>query len=359
MIDTIIFTIPKTQYSEKLVLNNKIFSTNTNSTSFKTFQKEKGAYGYFPKISIVKRATSLGLQVYLKVEASLPKLIYGNNIEELSDAHLNQVALSLLKMIQSVGIDLTVDDINNAKVSVIHYSKNILLTKGYTSRFIIGELSKIDIRKSFDFSKIKYTNDGQSVYAYTNSHSMVIYDKIADNNKPVKRSIEKDKYACNLPKDIEILRFEIRLCNRRKIRDIFKQIGYTEDVTVKNIFKSIVSRDVINLYWNNLIKNNHSVIYATPEKDIDILKHVMLQYGTLKIKNALYLTALNSIARNGNGLKELRNIFVSVANDRTWYRIKSDIKKLGQIENSKNTREWLVLIENSLDTYEPIKINSP
>ena len=73
----------------------------------------------------------------------------------------------------------------------VHYSKNIELNDGYTSRYVINELNKIDVNKRFDFEKTRYPNDGVSVVAHTKAHEYIIYDKIADLEKKKKRAIDK------------------------------------------------------------------------------------------------------------------------------------------------------------------------
>ena len=75
------------------------------------------------------------------------------------------------------------------------------------------------MRKSFDFTKARYMNDGESLVAHTSSHEMILYDKVADIKKGPKRAIDRDQtlyqisFFDEIPKSelLEILRMEIRL----------------------------------------------------------------------------------------------------------------------------------------------------
>lgn len=68
-----------------------------------------------------------GVGYFLKVEASLPKLLFGNNVEELSpgDEYLNTIVKTLQDAIlRDLGIRYTAEEILSGDVVKIHIGKN-------------------------------------------------------------------------------------------------------------------------------------------------------------------------------------------------------------------------------------------
>ena len=200
MIDTIIISIPKDKVTNVLYPNQSALGWHQQATgaTYRKFVRnpskrdlESGLY--FPRLTGINRTVDGKLDASIKVEFSVPKLLFKNNLDELEEKDFDEVISTLKDRLLRMGIAVPEKYLIHAPVSAVHFSKNIQLTDGFTSQYVLSELSKIDIRKSFDFSKTRFMNDGQSIYAYTISHSFVIYDKIADLKKDEKRAIDKDQ----------------------------------------------------------------------------------------------------------------------------------------------------------------------
>ncbi len=374
MIDTVIISIPKS------VVKNV---SNPSSSSLGWDQQSKTSYYakfvknpskrdlesglYFPRLTGINRNVNGKLDAFIKIEFSIPKLLYLNNLDEVSDKDFNLVISTLKDRLLRMGIAVPEKYLKYASVMAVHYSKNILLTDGYTSQFILSELSKIDIRKSFDFSKTKFTNDGQSIYAYTIAHSFVIYDKIADLKKDEKRAIDKDKtfYQRTLFDSLEkkelyeVLRFEIRISKKQKLNALFKKLGLKENPNFEDVFKKKISKSVVQHYWDTLVKNNSTILFGFSTGPKDLLKQILISNPKLKPKQALYFASLMSMTKDGNGIRELRAILSKYGDNRTWYRIKADIKSISGLLKKTRSRDWFDQIEKVLNKFETFKSNSP
>lgn len=374
MIDTIIISIPK----------NKVKNvSNPNSDSLGWDQHSKTSYYakfiknpskrdlesglYFPRLTGINRSINGVIDAFIKVEFSIPKLLYMNNLDEVSEKDFSEIITRLKDRLLRMGISVPEKYLKYAPVTAVHYSKNILLTDGYTSQFILSELSKIDIRKSFDFSKTKFTNDGQSIYAYTIAHSFVIYDKIADLKKDEKRAVDKDQtlYQRTLfdvieKKDLyEVLRFEIRISKKQKLNALFKKLGFKENPTFEDVFKRRVSKIVVQHYWDTLVKNNSTLLFGFSFGPKELLKQVLIANPKLKPKQALYFASLMSMTKDGNGIRELRAILSKYGDNRTWYRIKDDIKNISGLLKKTRPRDWFDQIEKALKEFTAFKQNGP
>ena len=194
MIDTIILTIPseyfvtvKEPFAAEWELHSKsgFYEKRVKNQTYN--QKNDGIYR--PRISIIKR----GLAENLKIEFSIPKLIFGNNVDEVCEKDFENILETLQRRLKDFGVQIYIPYLRKAAVSVFHPSKNILLSGGYTASGVIKELKKINLTKKLDLNRDSFRNDGQSIQLYANCHSLVIYDKIQDLKKKSKRAIDKDQ----------------------------------------------------------------------------------------------------------------------------------------------------------------------
>jgi hypothetical protein len=94
----------------------------------------------------------------VRIEFSVPKIIFSNNLQELGDTDFENVIDTLSKRLITLGVRIETDVLRNASVSTVHFAKNIELSNGYTSRMLIGEMQKVNISKQLDISRAKFTN---------------------------------------------------------------------------------------------------------------------------------------------------------------------------------------------------------
>lgn len=324
---------------------------------------DKASGLYFPRLTFYSRQYG---QQSIKIEFSVPKLIFNNNLEELSGSDFDTVVDLLQDRLKRMGVRVFKEVLVSAPVTTVHFSKNIELTEGYTSTYVISELQKIDLRKSFDFARARYINNGQSLCAHTKAHELVIYDKIADLAKTKKRAIDKDQTVSQrslfksletAEKPLEVLRIEVRLCNKRKINSIFKKLDLPENPTFKDVFRQEIGMSVVAHYWESIIKGNQLALFTINQSAKDLLKEMCRGDPSIKPKQAIYQVGLMVLAKDGEGLRELRSILDGHTNDRNWYRIKSDFKKISQNISNKNVRTWVKEIEKQITTYKPLKPN--
>jgi hypothetical protein len=370
MIDTVCLSLP---YNSLVLLdeNNEAvpqWDLQSKTDNYSKYVRnpskaDKRSGLYFPRLTIYRRR--FGQQPSVKIEFSVPKLIFNNNLEELSDKYFDQVIDILQERLQKMGVRVFKQVLASAPISTIHFSKNFSLSDGYTASYVISELQKIDLRKSFDFARARYINNGQSICAHTRSHELVIYDKIADLGKTKKRAIDKDQTAIQLSlfdslkskyELVEVLRVEVRLCNKQKINSIFKKLNIPQDPTFQDAFSSKVSKAVIDQYWESVVKAGQIALFAIDKPAKELLREMCRGDPNLKPKQAIYQVGLTLLAKDGDGLTELRSIFDDRTNDRSWYRIKNDFNQISANITSQQIRSWVNQIEKQIRTYSPIKV---
>jgi hypothetical protein len=367
MIDTICLLIPKENMMYLSGVSDwELYSRTEQYEKYvrNPSKAEKLTGKYFPRLTGYKRHYSQNANV--RIEFSIPKLLFLNNLDELEDADFPKVIDTLQERLKLMGVRVLQPILENAPVSSVHFSKNIPLENGYTSTHIISELGKINLRKNFDFARTRFINDGQSLYAHPTAHQMVIYDKIADLNKDKKRSIDKDQplYQRSLFEQFtketeqpEILRIEIRLNHKQKLNKLLTDFGYKPNPVFKQIFKTEISKRVVIDYWERLVKKRNLGLFSMTQSPKDILQTLFLADKEIKPKQAVYLFGLHLLSKDENGMRQLRTIISKRSRDRTWYRIAKDIQQSSELITKNKLRNWVSQIDNSLNLYKTYKIN--
>ncbi len=366
MNDTIILNIPKEKIA--FIKNNK--ANKWTLQAQKNFwyskyiivpsptQKKEGFY--LPRLSGIKQ----GKRSFLKIEFSVPKLIFGNNVDEVSKKDFDNIIKTLRKRLKGFGVHILEENLRKAQVQSFHPSKNFILKNGYTSTGVISELSKIDLTGKMDLTKQTFSNGGQSLQLYSNSHSFVIYDKIADLKKAKGRAIDKDKMK-NQPslfdllsnkKHFEILRLEVRLSKKVKMNSIMQKLGYAKNPSFEDIFKKNLCQKIVNMYWQNIVLEKNLFIFSMTNAPQQTLNKLMKQNTETKIKQLIYLTGLQQLSTDEMGVRGLENIVKKSNSVRSWDRVKKDFKVLNEAENITECHSWLNQVSQEIDEFKPLKI---
>lgn len=340
MIDTVKLLIPR----EKVTLNERAFPEGKNNEDFllsfknvSTLSKKTGLY--YPKICNYK--SLYGKSANVKLEFSVSKLIFQNNLDECSDKDFELVISTLHKRLFELGLCVNYIFLENALVCNIHYSKNIILEDGYTSNYVISELRKIDVRKNLDLASVKYMNDGRSLYLHSSTYQFVIYDKASEMNKKTNE---------------EILRLEVRLLKTKKIKDTLHKLELDLTPTLKNLFSYEISKAVVNNYWETLISTKNTSLFLIEKEPADILRHIYFFYPKITLNKALSLLSCHLLS--STGMRELRSLAEHKVDTRTWYRLKKDLFELQKRLSDYMGREWIHHVSEKIKNYKLInKIN--
>ena len=369
MIDTVCLLIPKNKIINLELSNYGVpnWSLHSDTEQYKKYVKnpskrdlESGLY--FPRLTNYRRK-NFAQDANVRIEFSVPKLLFLNNLDELEEKDFPRVLSTLQERLKTMGIVAESAVLEKASVSAIHFSKNIKLEDGYTASHLISEMNKVNLRKTFDFARARYINDGQSLYAHTTAHQLVIYDKVADLGKDKKRAIDKDQPLYQrslfsvLKKDalLEIIRFEIRLSQKQKMNSVLEKLGYKKNPTFKEIFRKEIAQKIVLDYWQKLIKERNLGLFSMSLSLKDILRTLYLTKNKLKPKQAIYLVGLFMLGKDENGMRELRSIVAKRSHERTWYRIAKDMQSTSELITKNRVRNWVTQIDKALDEFKAHK----
>lgn len=360
----------------KLILDKNMFWI----TDVSLFQKERqnASRGYFtlvqnptktellngiykPRLTLTKRFNASGrFEETLSIELSLPKLLYKNNFDELQDDDFITITNLLSEILKAMGVRIFSVRIVSAPVSTIHYSKNIPLTDGSTPHYLISKIKEANIPLALDVNQTDYRNDGHSYKWHSNSYEVAFYDKIKDlemAKKSDKRAIEKDNaLQLNLfdgiteRKKLEVLRMEVRLNTRQKMKQLFKALQIEKELTFQNLFSKTISQQVLLYYLSELEKQRPKLLDYSVSNPKALLADLIINNSKqkpLKILQAFGLKqALGTITP-----RELRAMF-SKYTDRSWYRLFAEAKSI-QLPITKSPFD---VIRKNLTSFEPLKL---
>ncbi len=354
MIDTIILELKGNSFT---VLDYKKFNTVKdvveNTTGFHKWVNnptlaDKKADIYKPRLTLFKRGEK---NLFLKIEFSAPKLVFGNNLQELCENDFSLVVQNLKDKLLEMGVIVFSQQLEGANVIAFHPSKNIRITNGFTSTFVIRELSKIDISQKFDIDVKEYMNCGLALQFYTRLYAICIYDKINDYSKPKRRAIDKDQtgkqrdfFEVIKKKNsfLEILRIEVRLIGKKKINELLQLLGFNKNPNFKDIFKKDVCQKVIINCWERIFDNNLFIFMPNynPQK---VLESVLIKNPSIRTIKAISITGLALLAKDKEGIRGLRQIIDGHKPKKTnWQAVKRylrgldkkiDVKPLGFVKD--------------------------
>jgi len=342
----------------RLVKRGGGFAVHANNPT----REQKASGLYYPRVTAIQR----GRQSILKIEFSAPKLLYGNNVDELDESQFDEVVKTLRLRLKDMGLFIFSQDIASASVAAFHPSKNFLLTDNYTASYVISDLSKIGLPRRLDHSKVTFMNDGKSMQFYSAAHSLVFYDKIADLNKKKGRAVDKDQTSMQRsifellkPENshAEMLRMEVRLSKKQKMNAVLTKLGHNKDPTFADIFCKGLNRAILTDYWKKLVADDHRFLLDRTPCPNTLLR-ALLRQG-FKPKHAIYMIGLLYLGRDASGVMGLRTVLGEYTSPRDWPRRKADLQKLSEIHASifPDYKGWRQQIEKGIESMEPCHLS--
>ncbi|HJQ08720.1 MAG TPA: phage/plasmid replication protein [Candidatus Saccharimonadales bacterium] len=319
---------------------------------------------YLPKLRYVERPrTQSRSKTYeLYIELSLTKLYFGNNFSELTDNMFSAVVNVLSEALLDIyDVSVSPTEIEQATVSRIDYSKNIVFTDRTPVSTIINTLATAEVPKTYDMQNTNHKNGGQTYHIHTNSIDIVLYDKVADLRQAKvseKRSYEEDNYTqLNLINEFDkhpnvtIPRWEIRLIGRRRIRQELNTIGVNENLQLNHLFSSDISRKVLLLHWQKIIDR---IPYS--EAKADTASQILVAYKQsnpdMKFSKASALT-LMQLLRNEQSERAVRNVIEGLFSRAQYYQLKKKTRNPVKVTKSKD----LLHITETLTQMIPVSID--
>lgn len=312
---------------------------------------------YHPRTSLIKHVIRGGFSLTLQVELSLPKLLFGNNFNELEDADFESVITRLHYELQAAGINIQPDCIRTASISRIHYGKNILLHNA-TAALVLQILASLGISRRLDAANTDYRNSGHAVRFHTNDYELVFYDKVKDLEQAKiseRRAIENQNIPQmgllnDLRKDqIDVLRIECRLNSRKKIKQILHQCEFGDtNLTFCGLYSKAIAQRVIWNFWTRYVQPSLGTVCISQNSPDAIF--TQLQLAGMKETEILKCIGLLCFIKQ-HGIRGLKQRLSRTS--RTYQQL---CNKLSQVHYNDNYIGSIFIdIERALQDFESIR----
>jgi len=298
---------------------------------------------YMPRLTAYERLNQ-GCYTYdLHIEFSIPKLLFGNNLQELENDDLEKTITILKERLKRMAIEVTEDALLNAIVTKAHFGKNIPLLRPTTVQDAISELYKADVGKVKDTNIRHYGNGGEALYFYTSSANIIFYDKLKDMENTKTRALDKDRLRQEkfLLQEIdsenrpEILRFEFRLARQYSLNAFTSRVlkEKIEYITFEKIFNKEFCQKILLACWKKIIDRPASQLALKMDRPIEEIFDAMVKdISPVQKKKAHSLNkALASLGLyiliNQYGARETRNKIEKNWSNKSWNRLSEKIKE--------------------------------
>ncbi len=329
--------------------------------------------GYLPKVDIfeVLSKSRDAVQYILRAEFSVPKLLYRNSLQEVSEQDLERVISAFKKALGGVGIVIEGDAIANARLSAVSVCKNVLLPRNIRMQEALTELQRVDISKVVDVTLKEEKNGGRWLHIYSGTVERVFYDKVADAMRPkVKR---KDKGQINHERAVieryglqnrEVFRYEYRVKKAQTVmREVNTALGREPKtfVAFKDIFTPNLCKTLILKSWHGLIQRpENQLALLGPKDDLALLLHILSQAKKLggdahSMNRALISYGLARAIRD-HGVKETKRAIFSVWNTDHTERLTKKIEAAAELTRGLPYSNAVAFIDKVFEQFELITL---
>lgn len=326
MIDSIQVKIPTNQIISSSIFGDKqAKATDNNVRVIKMFPKHMRAYRkmgiYKPTIHIELR----GGQKYVCIQCSLPKLLYGTSLFEVTEADFDLATERLAEECRELGVSLNKEQIANGRIHRIDYTKIIILPKSFTNaKDFIEKLSTSGFRSRTDLTHrdVHLGKGGYWIKFYSRASSLTIYDKIAEleNQGFTKQeSLLKNKLGKH------VLKFEVSLQKVRKLQSVLSKFSDVKKdrYSLRDAFSKDIAQKVLQDYLNTSF-NEEVDFLCMCLKEKELINHVRNLYGYSQKSYIYYI--LKEIEERG--AQTVYYDIKKIHNYQRLRRVKHDLKKL-------------------------------
>ena len=332
---------------------------------------------YLPQVELYEKGNFSECKLVYEavITFSAPKLIFENNLQEISALDGEQIFEILIARLYEVGIRVSAQSIVGAPLSVVHFCKNIPLPREISLRGILAELSKVDMGRAFDTTDdLRRTdkNNSKVVHFYSGTREWVFYDKIEDLRKTKGKRMDKQRteYEKDMPSLLgidgtEVFRFEYRLSKAQTIRSEINSLfgkNFRDLVTFGEIFKDGLYKEIICNAWGRVLARPENQLALLDTNDtLTLLLHTLDEAckhdtGAHSQNKALWSYGL-AIAIKQHGAKTIRQELERRWPAKSGERINDKLEIAHSLMKDIPLSQGITFVSKELQLFTPISID--
>lgn len=330
---------------------------------------------YLPRVEVFETFNEDrdDIRYVLKAEFSVPKLLYGNSLLEVTEGDKEEVFRKLKIALAKVNIIIELDTISKASVTALHLCKNVLLPRAIKMREILDELMRVDINKVVDVSGKQFKNGARVLNIYAGVTERSFYDKISDSIRP--KNKRSDKGHIHEERSFienhnlqgkEVFRYEYRL---KRIQTVKREVNAALGREAKTIvaFKDLFSNELFKMVtiksWRELIERpeNQLALFRTVSK-LDLFLHILGEAEKRGTHAHSMNTALISYglacAIQDHGAKETRRAIFAIWNTDHPERVNKRIAAAAELTSGLPYSNAIAFVDAAVEKFELINLAS-
>jgi hypothetical protein len=318
--------------------------------------------GYFPRITLIKSYNIDGSYVYFKIECSVPKILFDNNIYEYSEEYFYLFLWVLQDKLWRMGLWIEIRNIENAYISRIDFSKNIILPNNCHS--FIRYVNKIPLDSRLEKTETSYDNKGYGSKQYSNDFQISVYDKGLEFNKALysgdkEHHLESNRYQQKLDAKIRhnrknILKFEISFFKKRKLKELCETLNIDAgEYRLHNLLKPNISKTILQHYAHKITSSIRKLNLDSID-EMAMLDRIQKAYPKAENNKILRLFTQNILfSKYGTELFQHRFGYKSDE----LCKLRGELQQINSTENSSfsSIMENINAVEDCLEEFSPLK----
>lgn len=331
-----VFFEPAVEFNRNDQIHSKLTAKDVKKVFIQRMNRvDKANNIYKPSLTITQKMkeSCRELEWFIQIQVSLPKLIHGNSMYEITESNNVYIYQKLQSILFVMGIEVTIPVLENAIVTKCHISKNILLPGEFTVKQVLRFLSMTVANRKTNKREVHYENEGEALHFYTTTHGRIFYDKIKDLERTRNTACDKDRlksersFGKDLDKNkVQMLRFEVRYDSQQTVLAKFKPYIKTDGhaVIFSDIFKQELWKSVLINEWEDIIENPASQLALKYESSPDQILQAILKYleNQSKVNNVYLLNKTNDLngtylAIKNMGIQRYKDIFEKTFSTKT------------------------------------------
>ena len=333
---------------------------------------------YIPRVEIFETANEAMKTVEHEalITTSLPKLIFANSLQEIAVSNRQEIFNTFIERLHSVGLRILPQVIPIAPISIVHFCKNIILSKEYSFFAMRDDLSRIDVGKAYDTTeetRKKDKNKVEALHLRCGTREWAFYDKVQEMLRPTGKSLEKQKMAYekelielyNL-RDVEIFRYEYRLNKAQTIKsELNKALNrpYLTPVTFDDLFTDGLWKKVLLSSWKRILdrpENQLALIKSNDELDLlaRILKNAKAKDQSAHSQNQALWSYGLALAIRKHGAKTIRGEIGKIWSGKADERLNEKLSIAADLVNGAPLSDGILFISNKMEEFKQITLES-
>ncbi len=329
-------------------------------------KEAKEKWEYLPEVTYVNfpnpsaKKEDNGRIYGYQITFSAPKLLYGNNIEEVTEDQFEEIVDVLYEQLQFLALptEISKQDIKQAKLRRLDYGKNAMIAELMPGEQFCSMLMRSEHTYRSKYAQAQYRH-GDLYRENIKTRSVVVYDKLAEfrntlKKKPKELNVREQFFlAAEKAHLFQVFRLEVQIQNLNQIAIELERFGVKRaDITFERVFSQELAHNVLMRYWKGVIKNLDPNPELFSEENIfATFNEMTINKGNKTPMNLLATFGLRYLAHKC-GLGNVKDIFYREYDSQAWGRVE---KLYEEPKLNQGLYTFIDSIEKIIDNMEPLQ----